>query len=118
MEQISSGASQQPLLDAALTTALRLFVRRGYGGFSLLDVAQHARISEWDVMALGLTKAQLVAAATDLGIRDHLPCPDGGTLRRDLVELVRRQLRSRGEPTFRPTEAGRLDEDARARLRH
>jgi len=76
--------------EAILDAVYDLFMTRGYGGFSMAEVAARAGVDEAVVSSKG-ARPDLVIAAFD----HHLPpmaCPDTGSLRGDLLELLRWQI--------------------------
>jgi AcrR family transcriptional regulator len=80
MEYVSSPKSRRPYHSphrqeqarqtrrAILDAALRLFVRRGYSGASLAEIAQEAGVSLKTVEAAFGTKAKLLAALWDVSV--------------------------------------------------
>jgi AcrR family transcriptional regulator len=100
------------MLDATLEE----LGRRGYADLSVEDVAQRAGVNKTSVYRRWPTKSELVRAAL-LALRaQHGAPPDTGTLRGDLVELLRRARAKlsapRGSSVFRALMAER---DALAR---
>lgn len=85
------GRPLDPSREAALLDAtLDLLRERGYGGFTVAEVAGLAKASKATVYRRWNTKAELVVAAL-LRLRSAAPAlPDTGTLRGDLTALVDR----------------------------
>ena len=82
-----SGRDDDPVLDAVFM----LFMRSGYGGFSMGDVAQTAGVPERDVTGRG-ARAELVMAALERAVPAIVGCPDTGTWRGDLLQIVLWQM--------------------------
>lgn len=80
------------LLDAAWDE----LVDKGYDGFTIESVAERASTSRAVVYRRWPGKAELVlAAAARAGSRQQTSVPDTGTLRGDVLELLRQANRSR-----------------------
>ena len=85
-------ALEAALLDAAWEE----LTERGYEGFTIDAVAERARTSRAVVYRRWPGKAELVrAAAVRAGARQPTPVPDTGTLRGDVIELLRQANASR-----------------------
>ncbi len=85
-------ALEEALLDAAWDE----LAQKGYSGLTIESVAARARTSRAVIYRRWPTKAELVrAAVARVGRRERVPIPDTGTLRDDMVELLRRANRSR-----------------------
>ena len=85
-------ALEAALLDAAWEE----LTEKGYEGFTIDAVAERARTSRAVVYRRWPGKAELVrAAAVRAGARQPTPVPDTGTLRGDVVELLRQANASR-----------------------
>jgi AcrR family transcriptional regulator len=87
------GRPRDPGLDAAiLTAATEMLLRAGIRGFSINEVARQAGVPKSTVYRRWRTRAELLRAAlSELG-RVEPPNPDTGSLRGDLVVLVRRRI--------------------------
>jgi len=83
----ATGKDHDPVLDAVFS----LVMRAGYGGFSMGDVAQTAGVPEREVTGRG-DRAQLIVAALDRSVPPIPACPDTGSWRSDLLEVVRWQV--------------------------
>src|ERR1700749_3289295 len=85
-------ALEHALLDAAWDE----LVDKGYSGFTIESVAERARTSRAVIYRRWPTKPELVRAAVGrVGDRERVEIPDTGSLREDIVELLRRANRSR-----------------------
>lgn len=83
-----------------LRAALQVLAARGVAGFSIEAVAERARASKATIYRHWSSQSALLVAAMDMTF-EPLPVPATGTLRRDLIELVRglhALLRSRRFP--------------------
>jgi AcrR family transcriptional regulator len=87
----TGGRSERVVREIIRATVGEL-ARVGYAALRVDDVAAHAGVNKTTVYRRWPTKADLVAAAvrTVAGIGE--PLPDTGTVRGDLLELVRRAL--------------------------
>ena len=81
-----------------LAVTLQLLQEHGYDRLSLEAVATTARASKATLYRRWPTKAELVLAAFVEGTRQVAVDPDTGTLRGDLLQLGRVDLRSRERP--------------------
>lgn len=82
------------LLDAAWDEILE----KGYDRFTIESVAERARTSRAVVYRRWPRKADLVhAAATRAGSQNQVSVPNTGSLRNDVIELLRRANRSRSQ---------------------
>ena len=88
---MASRAGDEPISDALF----QLFMQCGYGGFSIADVAALAGASESEVQALGSSRAELVVQALERQVPMIGVCPDTGTLRGDVIEVVQWQIEHR-----------------------
>jgi len=87
-------ALEAALLDAAWDE----LTEKGYERFTIESVAERAHTSRAVVYRRWPTKADLVhAAAARAGSQQEEPIPDTGTLRGDVIELLRRANRSRAQ---------------------
>jgi AcrR family transcriptional regulator len=80
----------QELEDALLDAAWAELVAHGYGALTIDAVAQRAGTSRPVLYRRWATKAELVlAAVAHVGLRDRMPDPDTGSLREDLMAVMR-----------------------------
>ncbi|WP_019932234.1 TetR/AcrR family transcriptional regulator [Nocardia sp. BMG111209] len=87
-------ALENSLLDAAWDELAAV----GYAGFTIESVADRARTSRAVLYRRWATKPELVRAAVlHVGGKERVAIPDTGSLRDDLVELLRRANRSRAQ---------------------
>lgn len=85
-------ALENALLDAAWDE----LVEKSYAGFTIESVAERAKTSRAVIYRRWPTKPDLVRATiTHIGRRDPVVIPDTGSLRTDVIELLRRANRSR-----------------------
>jgi AcrR family transcriptional regulator len=85
-------ALEHALLDAAWDE----LVEKGYPGFTIESVAERAKTSRAVLYRRWPTKPDLVLAAViQAGHKEQVAVPDTGTLRDDVVELLRRANRTR-----------------------
>lgn len=85
-------ALEAALLDAAWEEV----AEKGYDRFTIESVAERARTSRDVIYRRWPGKAELVrAAATRAGANQQVSIPDTGTLRGDILELLRQASRSR-----------------------
>lgn len=83
---------EEALLDAAWAE----LVEHGYSGFTIESVAERAATSRAVLYRRWPTKPELVRAAVGhANFKDRVAVPDTGSLREDLVELMRRTNRAR-----------------------
>jgi len=87
------------VLEAALLdSAWEEIVEKGYDRFTIESVAERARTSRDVIYRRWPGKAELVhAAAARAGSQQPVPVPDTGTLRGDVIELLRQASRSRAQ---------------------
>lgn len=84
------------LEDAILDAAWDLLTESGYQGFTIEAVAERARTSRPVVYRRWKTRAELVRATVrHFGERHQLREPDTGSLRGDVLELLRQSNRGR-----------------------
>ena len=105
--------------DPVLDAVFMLFMRSGYGGFSMGDVAQTAGVPERDVTGRG-ARAELVMAALERVVPAVVACPDTGTWRGDLLQVVHGQidlLRMYGPVIERSIESAQQSEEYAATAR-
>lgn len=85
-------ALENALLDAAWDE----LVDRGYSGFTIESVAERAATSRAVIYRRWPSKPELVRATiSHIGKREPVDIPDTGSLREDVIELLRRANRSR-----------------------
>lgn len=85
-------ALESALLDAAWDE----LVEKGYDAFTIESVAERAQTARAVIYRRWATKPELVRAAiAHHGSREHVSAPDTGSLRSDLIELVRGTNRRR-----------------------
>ena len=87
------------VLEAALLdSAWEEIVEKGYDRFTIESVAERARTSRDVIYRRWPGKAELVhAAAARAGSQQPVLVPDTGTLRGDVIELLRQASRSRAQ---------------------
>ncbi|MBK8462408.1 MAG: TetR/AcrR family transcriptional regulator [Nigerium sp.] len=87
-------ALEAALLDAAWQE----LVDKGYDRFTIESVAERARTSRDVIYRRWPSKAELLrAAVTWVGTQQEVVIPDTGTLRGDMIELMRQANRSRAQ---------------------
>lgn len=77
-----SEAAEKAILDATL----RLLAELGYGGLTMDKVAAEAKVSKATMYRRWPSKVHLVITA--FSQLPQLPCPDTGTLRQDLIDVL------------------------------
>jgi AcrR family transcriptional regulator len=75
--------------EAVRDATLALLVEKGYEGLSIAEVASRARIHETSIYRRWGTKPALVMDVLLTSANDQIPVPNTGSLRDDLVQLVR-----------------------------
>ena len=86
------------LEDALRTAAWDELLAVGYGAFTIEGVADRARTSRPVLYRRWPTRAELaIAAVRHFGLRQRFELPDTGSLRGDLIELLRRASALRSE---------------------
>jgi AcrR family transcriptional regulator len=84
------------LEDALLEAAWDELVEKGYDGFTIESVAERARTGRAVLYRRWPTKPDLVqATVVRAGHKEHVEIPDTGSLRDDMVELLRGANRAR-----------------------
>ena len=84
------------LESALLHAAWDELVEKGYDAFTIESVAERAQTARAVIYRRWATKSELVRAAiADHELRERVPVPDTGSLRSDLIELVRGANRRR-----------------------
>lgn len=97
-EKTASRRRGAELEEALLDAAWDELVSVGYGGFTFEGVAARAQTSRPVVYRRWASRADLaVAAITQYGQKHPFPLPDTGSLRDDLVALLRWMSERRGE---------------------
>jgi AcrR family transcriptional regulator len=88
-----TGGRSERVVREIIRATVRELARVGYSSLRIEDVAAQAGVNKTTVYRRWPTKADLVAAAvrTVAGLGE--PLPDTGSVRDDLLELVRRALR-------------------------
>ena len=89
------------MVTAVLRVAAEEIARAGYAGLRVEHVAELAGVNKTTVYRRWPSKADLVAAAMRARLGEHDPLPDTGSVRTDLVALVRRAI------AFASTREGR-----------
>lgn len=86
----------QELEEALLEAAWAELVETGYGALTIEAVAQRAGTSRTVIYRRWATKAELVTAAVQRVLwREPVSIPDTGSLRGDMIELIRQVNRTR-----------------------
>jgi AcrR family transcriptional regulator len=84
------------LENALLDAAWEELAEKGYSGFTIESVAERASTSRAVLYRRWPTKPELVQAAVGhAGLKERVEVPDTGSLRDDMVELLRRANHSR-----------------------
>ncbi len=84
-----------------LGATLQLFAEQGYAGLTVDAVAARASVNKTTIYRRWPSKAELLAAAL-MSLRDDEPeTPDTGSLREDLLLLLRRVAQRMATPTWR-----------------
>ena len=94
-----SAIADQAIRDAAVD----LFAERGFDGFSVEDVAEHAGVSKATVYRRYPSKVDLVVEAGSCLADEEVSFPDTGNLRDDVRGLARSLVQK-----FRNSPAGRV----------
>jgi AcrR family transcriptional regulator len=98
--QTHPGRPRDARLDEALlTSALEVFLERGYSATTFSEVARRAGVGTPAIYRRWPNKA---AIAIDVFVREmgETPIPDTGSIREDLVEFLRFRLRQWRTPIF------------------
>ncbi len=88
-------------MSAVLRVAAEEIARAGYAAFRVEHVAERAGVNKTTVYRRWPTKADLAGAAMLAFLGHQEPLPDTGSVRSDLVEMVRRSI------AIASTDAGR-----------
>ncbi len=84
------GRPRDPAIDAAIRkAALDIVAERGYGTLTMEGVAARSGASKQAVYRRYASKGELLLAALDSVLHETLPTPDTGSLREDLLLLIR-----------------------------
>ncbi len=84
-----TGGRSARVVAQVLSATLEVFAEQGYAGFSVEDVALRAGVNKTTIYRRWPAKADLVGAAL-FALRDEDPePPDSGSLRDDLVQVLR-----------------------------
>jgi AcrR family transcriptional regulator len=98
------GRPRSAIADKAIREAsLELFAERGFEGFSVEDVAEHAGVSKATIYRRYPSKVDLVVEAGSCLAADDVAFPDTGNLRDDIRGLARSLVEK-----FRHSPAGRV----------
>jgi AcrR family transcriptional regulator len=89
---IRNGGRSDRVVRAVIRAALDEIARVGYGPLRVDDVAARAGVNKTSVYRRWPTKPDLVDAAIRAVGGSADPLPDTGSIRRDLVEILRRAL--------------------------
>ena len=102
------GRPRDPTLDhAILGAAQRLLFETGVQGFSLLEVARRAGVPKSTVYRRwGSQRELLRATLADIETQANQPVPDTGSLRDDLVAVLRRRIERLGMHEYRLARIG------------
>lgn len=84
------GGRSERVVRAVMHAAAAEIARVGYAALRVEDVAARAGVNKTTVYRRWPTKAELVRATLRSVAEDRDPPPDTGSVRRDLLELVRR----------------------------
>ncbi len=85
------------LESALLEAAWDQLITGGYGAFTIEAVAERAQTSRPVIYRRWPDRASLALAALSYGLnRDRVEVPDTGSVRSDLIELLRRSNQARG----------------------
>jgi AcrR family transcriptional regulator len=116
----------EPVVRRALNATLHELASAGYAALKVEEVASRARVNKTTIYRRWPTKEELVRAALSSIVSHHdsLPLPDTGSVREDLMTVVRRILALARSPEGRVTmrmvaaespdsELGRIAESAR-----
>src|SRR6476620_11743683 len=84
-----TGGRSARVVAEVLSATLEVFAKQGYAGFSVEAVALRAGVNKTTIYRRWPAKADLVGAAL-FALRDEDPePPDSGSLREDLVQVLR-----------------------------
>ena len=96
-ESTRRGRPRDPQLDRAiLDSAFTLMVETGIRGFSVREVARRSGIPKSSIYRRWPTRAELLAAVLAFSA-NGAAAPDTGSVRGDLVEMVRHEISSLAE---------------------
>lgn len=98
LEQTVRRRRGQELEDAILDAAWDQLVEGGYGNFTVDAVAERAETSRSVIYRRWDDRDELVKAAVASGLRStRIEAPDTGSLRQDVIELLRRSSEARAQ---------------------
>jgi len=89
---VRNGGRSARVVQSVLEAVVTQLARCGYAALRVDDVAAIAGVNKTTIYRRWPTKCELVGEALRSVAGHHEPVPDTGTLRGDLVELVRRAL--------------------------
>jgi AcrR family transcriptional regulator len=96
-----TGGRSARVVSEVLEATLQTFAEQGYAGLTIEAVAARAGVNKTTVYRRWPSKAELLAAAL-LSLRDDEPDPpDTGSLREDLLLLMRQVAARMATPTWR-----------------
>jgi AcrR family transcriptional regulator len=100
-----AGRPRQPGVEEAVHEAtLGLLASRGFGEFTVDELAEHAGVSKTTIYRRWPTKAAVVAAALSSLYLDRVELPDTGSLSEDLVALLTESYRLMADGSGRVLE--------------
>src|SRR4051812_22535165 len=98
LEQSVRRRRGQELDDAILDAAWSQVIEGGYGNFTVDAVADRAETSRSVIYRRFDDRDELVKAAVAFGLRStRIEAPDSGSLREDVIELLRRSSVARAQ---------------------
>jgi AcrR family transcriptional regulator len=97
---IRAGGRAARVVEVVLRTTAEELGRRGYAGLRVEDVAERANVNKTTIYRRWPTKAELVAA-TVREVAAIPPDPDTGSVREDLLVLLRQNAQSMRSPLKR-----------------
>jgi AcrR family transcriptional regulator len=89
------------VVDAVLRATVEEIARCGYTAFRVEEVAARAGVNKTTVYRRWPTKCELAGAAIRAFAGHHEPLPDTGSIRGDLLEMVRRAMAYAATPEGR-----------------
>ena len=95
------GGRSARVVNAVLDAALAELAVKGYAALRVDDVAERAGVNKTTVYRRWPTKADLVGAALATFSDDVADLPDTGSLRADLLKLLRQRVRFAANPEKR-----------------
>lgn len=85
---------EAPPDDPVLCAAVTLYAERGFDGFTLEEVAERAGVTRFAVYRRWRSKGELVLQALAAYLQFDFTCPRTGSIRGDLVWIVKQQIRA------------------------